>query len=194
LEAHALRVRHFLIPLAAMAVLWSLPAVHATTVVRFAFDSLCSRAETIAFVRCTDRTSLRDEVTGRIATRTRLEVLRTIKGDPGDEIVLTLPGGQVDADRMVVPGIPQFAIGQEIVVFLTAAEEGGSPWPLGLDQGCYRARTDDTGQRSVILQSGVTPLPQGALFKPTSHKPFTAPLDRFLLSIQRELESPSGKQ
>ena len=188
-----MRVRHFLISVA-LAALCCLPAVHATTVVRFAFDSLCSRAETIAFVRCTHTASVRDTASGRIATRTRLKVLRTIKGNPGDEIVLALPGGQVDGDRMVVPGIPQFSIGQETVIFLTAAEEGGYPWPLGLDQGCYRARTDDKGQRSVMLQSGVTPLPQGALYKPASHKPFSAPLDQFLLDIQRMLETPAGKR
>ena len=128
MEAHNLRVRQILIPLV-LAALWGLTAAHATTVVRFSFDSLCSHAATIAYVRCTDSASLRDAATGRIATRTRLEVLRTIKGDPGDEIVLVLPGGQVDGHRMVVPGIPKFAIGQETVVFLTAAEAGGSPWP-----------------------------------------------------------------
>ena len=80
------------------------------------------------------------------------------------------------------------------MVFLTAAEEGGSAWPIGLDQGCYRLQADAGGGRSVLLQAGVTPLPGGALYKPASHKPFSVPLETFLKDVGRVLAPPSGQQ
>ena len=177
-----------------LALLSIASAAGATTIVRFGFDSLCVRSETIALVRCVDSFPLRDDATGRIYTQTRLEVLRPIKGNPDALIVLTLPGGRLDEETTVVPGIPQFVPGEETVVFLTARDARGSPWPLGLDQGCYRARSAGPEERHVILQAGVTPLPDGALFKPASHKPFPVSLNRFIEEIERVLPGPGGRR
>ena len=166
----------------------------ATTVVRFEFDSLCVRAEAIAHVRCVESRSFRDAETGRIFTRTRLAVLAPIKGAPEGDIVLRLPGGTVDGQRLMVPGIPRFAPGEETVLFLSGPDASGSPWPLGLGQGCYIVQAEGEGGRYVLLQAGVTPLPKGALFKPASHRPFRVPLQDFLDRIQQSLpSSPAGR-
>ena len=55
-------------------------SLHATSVARFTFDALCVQANTIAVVRCTESEAFREEATGRILTRTRLEVVRGVKG------------------------------------------------------------------------------------------------------------------
>lgn len=180
-----------------LCILFALPGVvrdaGATSVVRFAFDTLCVRAETIAHVRCVDASSLVDD-RGRIVTRTRFEVLSVVKGEPGAEIVLTLPGGSADGRRTVVPGIPRFTPGEEVVLFLTGPGASGSPWPLGLGQGCYRARTVDGGETQVTLQADVTPLPDGPLFKPVSHRPFNVSLQNFLHKVRQTLASPSDER
>ena len=164
----------------------------ATSVVRFEFDSLCVRAAAIAHVRCVESRSFRDEETGKVFTRTRLAVLAPIKGDPGDEVVLRLPGGSVDGQRLFVPGIPRFSPGEETVLFLSGPDDSGSPWPIGLGQGCYLVQVEGEGGRYVLLQAGVTPLPKAPRFKPASHGPFRVPLQAFLDQIRQSLPPSAG--
>ena len=162
----------------------------ATTVVRFPFDSLCVRAETIAHVRCLRTQSFRDALSGGIFTETAFEVLNPIKGDSVQEIVLTLPGGQVEDQRLLVPGMPEFSPRQETVLFLTGSSDAHSPWPVGLGQGCYEVLAQDQDEPQVVLQAGVTPMPDGSLFKPSSHRPFRVSLRDFLTQIRVILSNP----
>lgn len=158
----------------------------ATTVVRFPFDSLCVRAETIAHVQVVDKQSFRDERGGEIVTRTVFKVLRSVKGATAQEIVVTLPGGRVEGQRLQVPGMPEFTRQQEAVLFLTESDGRRSPWPVGLSQGCYDVLAGDRG-RQVVLQANVVPIPNGPLFKPTSHRPFRVSLDDFLAQVNAVL-------
>lgn len=166
----------------------------ATSVVRFEFDSLCTKAQTVAYVRCTGTESFLEEDRGQIVTRSRFEVLEPVKGEPGAEIVLTLPGGTAEGRTTYVPGVPRFFEGEETVLFLSGPDRYGSPWPMGLGQGCYRVRAPEDGRNQVQLQAGVTPLPDGALFKPTSSRPFDVSLQVFLNRIRQTLAtSPSER-
>ncbi len=185
-------MRMILVAVAAVAMMAG-PA-RATTVVRFAFDSLCVRAQTIAYVRCMDIESFLDEERGQILTRSRFQVMESMKGTPGREIVLTLPGGTVDGHTAYVPGIPRFSPGEETVLFLTGPDRYGLPWPMGLGQGCYPVRTAEEGETRIQLQAGVTPLPDGALFKPVSSHPFDVSLQAFLSRIRQTLAtSPADR-
>ncbi len=166
----------------------------ATSVVRFGFDSLCVRAETIAHVRCVESQSFRDDDRGGIFTRTRLEVLAPVKGEPGHEVVLTLPGGSVDGQRVAVLGIPRFVPGQETVVFLSGPDDSGSPWPIGLAQGCYSVQEEKGKERHVLLQAGTNPFPNGPLFKPTSSRILRVTLQDFLDQIRQVLPAPSDER
>ena len=161
----------------------------ATTVVRFEFDSLCSQAETIVLARCVDKSSLLDG--DRIVTRTRFEVLELVKGTAEPQLVLTLPGGKVEGDRLHIPGIPQFEPGDQLVLFLSKPDARGSPWPMGLGQGCYRAIEEDHQESTILLQRGITPLPDGALSKAVTGKPFKVPLRQFLSQVRRSLAQPT---
>jgi hypothetical protein len=163
----------------------------ATSVVRFPFDSLCVSADRILHVRCKSSVSESDAASGRISTRTRFEVLEVIKGrgkdDAPAEIELLLPGGVVGERTQFVAGMPNFHAGAETVLFLTAPSDSGSPWPLGLYQGCYTVSVDESGGPTVQLQAGVTPLPQEASFKPASHHPFQVDLGRFREAVKTAL-------
>ena len=175
----------------------SIPHTEATTVVRFGFDSLCERAETIAHVRCVSRNSFKDNGRGEIVTRHRFRVIAPVKGNPGDEIVLTLPGGTADGQRLHIPGIPEFGVDEEVVLFLTGPDGHGSPWPLGLGQGCYRVLEARDGHARVRMQPGTTPLPAGALFKPALNRPsrpFNVPLQLFLHQIRLTIPEPSDER
>ncbi len=173
------------------------PRTEATTVERFVFDSLCERAETIAHVRCVSRSSYMDDGRREIVTRHRFRVISPVKGDPGDEVVLTLPGGTADGRRLHIPGIPEFGVDEEVVLFLTGPDRHGSPWPLGLGQGCYRILEAQDGHAQVRLQQGTTPLPAGALFKPALNRPtrpFNVPLQLFLHQIRLTIPEASDER
>ena len=137
----------------------------ATSVISFSFDSLCVRADPIVHVRCVDSQSYLDADQNRTVTRTRLSVLETVKGQAADDLNLTLPGGSVEGRQLTVIGMPTFRVGEETVVFLSVPDEYGSPWPMGLGQGCYSVRIGTEGSRYVPLSTGV-PLPEGVRSKP----------------------------
>jgi hypothetical protein len=180
----------------AVLAIWA-PRPGATTVVRFAFDSLCEKAETIAHVQCVSRRSFVDEGRGEIVTEHRFRVITPVKGNPGGEIVLTLPGGTAEGHRLYIPGIPEFVVDEEAVLFLTAPDMYGSPWPLGLRQGCYRVPEAREDRAQVRMQPGTTPLPAGALFKPATNRPsrpFNVPLQHFLHQIRLTIPEVSDER
>ena len=159
-------------------------AVSATSVVAFSFDSLCEASARIAHVKVLGSRSI--EVDGGIRTETRFQVFEGIKGEPVQEIVIALPGGQVGDKRMTVPGMPHFTEGEETVLFLSGPDGMGSPWPVGLGQGCYRI-TSASGDRTVRLRSGVTPIPEGALYKPSTSQAYQVGLKSFLQTVRERV-------
>ncbi len=126
--------------------------VGATTVKPFAFEGLCETAQSIVHVRCLEKQSLVIPDRDGIFTQYRFEVVTPVKGGTEKELVLVLPGGQVDGRHMEVLGMPKFVIGQETVLFLSEKDAYGSPWPVGLGQGCYGITMEDDGERQVIFE------------------------------------------
>jgi hypothetical protein len=159
-------------------------AVSATSVVAFSFDSLCETSARIAHVKVLGSRSI--EVDGGIRTETRFQVFEGIKGESGEEIVIALPGGRVGDKRTTVPGMPRFTEGEETILFLSGPDGMGSPWPVGLGQGCYRV-TSTSGDRTVRLQSGVTPIPEGTLYKRATSQPYQVGLKSFLQTVRERV-------
>jgi hypothetical protein len=77
------------------------------------------------------------------ADRRRLETLVTLqtetylKGSLGPSLQFLVQGGELGRFRSIVVGAPQFAVGQDIVVFL-GARGPGFPFILGFNQGLFR--------------------------------------------------------
>ncbi|MBT3604334.1 MAG: hypothetical protein HOE48_14655 [Candidatus Latescibacteria bacterium] len=135
----------------ALGLLWGpLPAT-ATTVKAFVFDNLCETAKTIVHVRCLTKESLILSDRDGIFTTYRFAVVEVVKGQVEDELVLVLPGGKVDGRHMEIAGMPQFTLGEETVLFLSEKDAYGSPWPVGLGQGCYGIQVSDKGERQVVF-------------------------------------------
>lgn len=125
----------------------------ATTVKKFAFDGLCETAKTIVHVRCTKKESLKLSDRGGIFTKYNFDVIEVVKGNAEGTLVLLLPGGQLEGIRTEIAGMPQFLAGQETVLFLSEEDAQGSPWPVGLGQGCYGVSVGADGNRQVMMGS-----------------------------------------
>lgn len=64
-------------------------------------------------------------------------VLDTMKGDAVGVLSFRIPVGQVGRYRRLMPGVPEFSAGDEVVLFLVGRPPS-LPVPFGLSQGVYR--------------------------------------------------------
>lgn len=90
------------------------------------------------------------ETAGRrtIESLITVQVIDALKGQPGPTTYLRVPGGQVGRYRRVMPGGPQFAAGDEVVLFL-AGRAPAVPLPFGMTQGVFRVARDASGRAQV---------------------------------------------
>jgi hypothetical protein len=75
-------------------------------------------------------------------------VIDALKGQPGEIVHFRVPGGQIGRYRRFMVGAPEFAPGEEVVLFLRGRPPG-VPFPFGLSQGVYRVVREADG-RSVV--------------------------------------------
>ena len=73
-----------------------------------------------------------------------VRVVDTLKGGAETTTVFRVPGGQVGRYRRVMVGAPEFAPGDEVVLFL-AGRAPSMPMPFGLNQGVYRVTRTAAG-------------------------------------------------
>lgn len=121
-------------------VLATITLCHATTVQRLTLDQTVQRAERIVYATVTALHSGRDEV-GLPATWVTLQIAQTLKGAQRKSLTIKqygvnepLPDGSVAR----IAGLPRYAVGEEVVLFLHADSRRGFTSPVGLGQGCYR--------------------------------------------------------
>lgn len=84
-----------------------------------------------------------------IETVVTIQVATALKGQPGREVSLRVPGGELGRYRSVMVGAPVFREGQEVIVFLGGAGPA-LPHLLGLGQGVYRVRRDPRSGAAVV--------------------------------------------
>jgi hypothetical protein len=89
-----------------------------------------------------------------LITLATVSVSESLKGNETSSLVVALPGG-VDANRkfpvaMTYPGAPQLRPGENVFLFLTAADEvPGSYTVAGFSQGKFSIITDEDGEQVV---------------------------------------------
>lgn len=120
------------------------------TVVRLDLPDLTQRAGRIVLARCLSANPERAE--NGIETRYRFVVDQTVKGDTSSTVELVLPGGLLDGVRTRVPGMPDFAPGNEVVLFLSRAGDTGAIWPIGLGQGKYSVQRTGAAKSARVYQ------------------------------------------
>ncbi len=128
----------------------------ATTVVPPEFPTLVNESDYIVHAIVRDVRSEKRERNGnpRIVTLVELDIREVVAGHPPAVVVLELLGGRVGDEVMTVSGQPQFAPGDEEILFVK--NNGRSISPLyGMMFGRYHVRTDPaTGRRLVTRDSG----------------------------------------
>src|SRR5687767_5849960 len=119
-------------------------SVDATVIVPAEFTEMVDGSQVIVHGVVT---SVRSQIVGprrTIESVVTVDVIDAMKGqdvrpkpDSTSTAVFRVPGGQVGRYRRVMVGAPQFAEGDEVVVFL-AGRPPAMPMPFGLNQGVYR--------------------------------------------------------
>jgi hypothetical protein len=78
------------------------------------------------------------------------------KGSLGRTVQVRVPGGELGRYRNVVIGAPQFALDQEVIVFLGASGPM-IPYILGFNQGVYRLAASATGDTLLVTPPPMLP-------------------------------------
>jgi hypothetical protein len=176
--------------LVALAAVFSLPLEGlATTVVAKSFDSICRDADMV-FVGSVSHVESRWAAPeqGTIDTLVTFTDLVPLFGVEGSEVVLRFSGGAVDGMREEIAGMPQFKVGDRVVVF---ARNGRLVSPIvGFHQGLFRVV--ERGGVPVVLNEGRVPVTtvdgQALRFGATAEGVGTAmALDEFLGHVRDTL-------
>ena len=93
-------------------------AAQATLVPALSLEELIERSEIIAHGRVASSWPAWDSGHKYIWTHFRLDVLDPIRGNPGASVVVSEPGGSLDGVSMSISGAPDYALGEEAIVFL----------------------------------------------------------------------------
>lgn len=121
--------------------------VEAATYRRMSLEALIQSSDIVIYGRVVESRAQWDAATGSIWTRTVLLVLDGPKGQAGTTVLVTEPGGTIEERGEFYPGIPQFLLDQEVVLFLYRAP-GNRLRVTGLLQGVYTVAADrQTGER-----------------------------------------------
>jgi hypothetical protein len=123
--------------LAGLAICASTAATSAMVVVPAGFSDMVTASDLVVHGRVT---AVRPQLAGDrrlIETVVSVAVVDALKGQPGETIYFRVPGGQVGRYRRIMPGAPEFAEGDEVVLFLRGRAPA-VPFPFGLSQGVYR--------------------------------------------------------
>ena len=125
-------------------------AGHTASIVAVTEDELIDAAQLI--VRGVVTSSETAIIRGRVVTESTLEVSESLKGDPGGPVVHVITaGGDLQGQRLHIPGAPGFAVGEEVCVFL---EKNSLGWILtGISQGKYRLEQDSSTGLTVARRS-----------------------------------------
>jgi hypothetical protein len=93
-------------------------AAHATQVPALSLEGLIGQSDIIAHGRVISSWPAWDSGHKYIWTHYRIEVLDPIRGNPGASVVVSEPGGSLDGVSMSISGTPDYAVGEEAIVFL----------------------------------------------------------------------------
>src|SRR5689334_3956691 len=125
-----------LLPLVGLcALLWfPVPKLIALGLRPLSIETLTRQAEVVLHGRVLSKTCQQD-IAGRIYTRVELDVLDVWKGAiSGTPFPVVQGGGLLGERRSVVPGQAEYAVGEEVVLFLVRNERGEAI-TVGLLQG-----------------------------------------------------------
>lgn len=107
---------------------------------------------------------------GLVWTRVLVQVTEALKGQPGDTLILSEPGGTYGSTRTVVSGVAVYDVGEEIVAFASERGEGRIQL-VGMIAGKYTVNLDPVS-RQLVAQRWAPPANQ-----PYDHRFIPPPTD-----------------
>lgn len=156
----------------------SLSGAEATTVEPLSLDEMIQRAGFIFVGKAKASRADWNADHTQIYTYVTFEVDRFLKGGSTDrEVTLRLFGGRVGDFAALVPGTPQFAPGEDVLLFCVG-QGPRTPTVLGLALGKFTIATDARGER--ILKRDISGLVL-ANYRTDSRSP-GEPVTRYLLT------------
>ena len=167
-------------------------SICATTLKRMSIADLSRAAGVIVRARCAGN-STRWEA-GEIWTFTTFEVREIWKGSAPAQIAVRLLGGTAGNLTSTVSGVPRFASGEEVVLFLERTAAGDFS-VVSWVQGTFRiARDRVTGDETVTQDTAVY-----AILDPASRRLETSairkmPATEFRALISASLDAAPGRQ
>ncbi|OFW16082.1 MAG: hypothetical protein A3F70_10395 [Acidobacteria bacterium RIFCSPLOWO2_12_FULL_67_14] len=123
-------------------------SVSATVLLPADFTTVVNDAGTIVHGRVVDVRSLLAGSSRAIESHVTVAVIESLKGAAGSFVTFRVPNGQVGRYRRILVGAPEFAPGDEIVVFLRGRAPA-MPALYGLSQGLYRVSRTEGGAATV---------------------------------------------
>jgi len=144
-------------------------SLSAMVVVPAEFSEMVTASELVVHGRVVDT---RAQIVGdrrTVETVVTLTVIDAIKGQPGTTVYFRVPGGQIGPYRRFMVGAPEFAAGDEVVLFLKGRAPA-VPFPFGLSQGVYRVVRDASG-RPLVTPPVVSEAPGRVVRGDTSRRP-----------------------
>ena len=161
-------------------------AALASTVLPMDLTALALQADAVVLGRCLGSKVVWNAAHTRIYTDWTVAVDQTLKGSPGQKIVVRQLGGELDGVGMIAAGITRLAPGQEVVLFLGSRQEQGVRRTLGLSQGLFPVTTEpQTGRKSVRTSSALV----SSTASQTGSQAAELPLDQFLAQVRKILEA-----
>ena len=156
------------------------PPARATTLKRMSVPDLSRAAHVVVRARCVTSSTRWDA--GEIWTFTTFDVEETWKGSAPAQITVRLLGGSAGNFTSTVSGVPRFAPGEELILFLerTPAQDFSI---VSWMQGTFRiAHNRTTGEEIVTQDTAAFPV-----FDPASHNFETTAIRKMPVSAFRTL-------
>jgi hypothetical protein len=149
-------LRFFVLACAAFA---SAAIGRAMSVIPPTFDELVAAADTVVRGVVTEvhAVTVATSQGEAIKTLVTLQVEKTLKGNPGATLTLSLLGGKVGRRNLKVEGMPTFAVGDREIVFV--ANNGRAMCPLiAGGHGRYHVRHDAASGRDYVARDNGAPV------------------------------------
>ncbi|MCY4388352.1 MAG: hypothetical protein OXC18_14770 [Desulfurellaceae bacterium] len=140
-----------------LGIVWFTVSVWATTVLEKSFPDLVQEADTIVVGTVT---AIETEQGGEVPfTLVTFGALDIVKGShQEDELTVSVMGGPApDGMRLHIAGVPDFHLGDRMVVFIVGNETHAVPF-VGMWQGVYRVVRDVETDTEVMADHAGRPL------------------------------------
>lgn len=161
----------------------SIGALHASTLQQLSLDDMIRQST--AIVRGKTQLGYSAFRGPLIYTHYTLQVTEILKGSPGKQLDMVVPGGVSNARRQSFAGAPTLSNGQDYVLFLWTSKTGLTQ-VIGLSQGLFRVTTNASGQL-MVMRSASTELMLNAAGQPVQDSDFQMLLTDLRARIQSVL-------